>query len=320
MLWLEMSRDLVHGGGKWGFGKCLWSPARNPRGAKWAFWETVVKVKEGDTILHLRGKGKDAAFVGISIAASDGHETNESPPEPGQWKYAESFYRVYLRDFETLSEPVKLQEIFEKQNDLLRSYFLENKSRDKKDKLRLFYVIQSGRLQCLNGAYLSEVDKTLANIILAKHLYTQDQRIKTRVQEVSTSEQIRQLKARIGQAEFSEQVRNNYGNVCCFPECSVKDNTFLIGGHIARWADNENLRGDIKNGICFCLMHDKAFERGMFTLTTDHKIWVNISLAKVSSWAYENLLPFDGRPIKSAEFLPSYEAIQEHWSRHSIEP
>ena len=65
------------------FGKCLWSPARNHRGMKWAFWETVVNVKEGDTVLHLRSKGKDAAFVGFSIAASEGHETSENPHEPG---------------------------------------------------------------------------------------------------------------------------------------------------------------------------------------------------------------------------------------------
>lgn len=27
MVWIEMSRDEIHGGGEWGFKKCIWSPA-----------------------------------------------------------------------------------------------------------------------------------------------------------------------------------------------------------------------------------------------------------------------------------------------------
>lgn len=26
MMWIEMSRDEVHGGGDWAFAKCVWSP------------------------------------------------------------------------------------------------------------------------------------------------------------------------------------------------------------------------------------------------------------------------------------------------------
>jgi hypothetical protein len=80
MLWLEMSRDEFHGGGSWAFGQSLWSPSRKTNGARWAFWETLLRVGADDPVLHLRGKGDDAAFVGFSTAATDGFETSDRPP------------------------------------------------------------------------------------------------------------------------------------------------------------------------------------------------------------------------------------------------
>ena len=99
----------------------------------------------------------------------------------------------------------------------------------------------------------------------------------------------------------------------------MNEKTFLIAGHIAKWANNKELRGDLTNGICFCLMHDKVFERGLFTLTLDFKIWVYKPLAESSLWARKNLLPFDGIPIKPAHIFLSSKANQEHWMRNNIE-
>jgi len=67
MLWLEMSRDPTHGGGAWGFGRSLWSPAyKRGTAEQWAFWDTLLKVRSGDQIVHLRGKGE-----GIDTIAFD---------------------------------------------------------------------------------------------------------------------------------------------------------------------------------------------------------------------------------------------------------
>src|SRR5829696_5989833 len=102
MLWLEMSRDEVHGGGSWAFGRSLWSPSHKTNDARWAFWDTLLHVETGDPVLHLRGKGHRAAFVAFSTAAADGFETSHRPPSPGVWSYARSFYRVPLRNFTPL--------------------------------------------------------------------------------------------------------------------------------------------------------------------------------------------------------------------------
>lgn len=88
-----MSRDETHGVGEWGFGKCLWSPShkRGDRKRSWLFWKNLLDVQQGDVIIHLRGKGYLAAFVGYSVAATDGHETLEHPPKAGKWNYATSY-------------------------------------------------------------------------------------------------------------------------------------------------------------------------------------------------------------------------------------
>jgi predicted restriction endonuclease len=180
-------------------------------------------------------------------------------------------------------------------------------------------------LQCLNGAYLSEVDSELSAIVLStSYRYSYDNN-KTRsntlaVREVNTSEQFRELKARLGQEAFSREIRHNYNHACCFPGCEIVEDKFLVAGHIARWADNDVLRGQTSNGICLCLMHDKAFESGIFTITRNFEVWVNQSKALQSTWAAQNIIPFHSHKIFTGAIKPSLEALQEHWARHQIIP
>src|SRR5690349_17972401 len=99
MIYLEMSRDLTHGGGDWGFGKCVWSPSRKQDGSKWPFWTKVLDVRQGDVIVHLRGIPPTASFVGYSIAATDGYRTKHRPPDPKGWAFADEFLRVDLDSY-----------------------------------------------------------------------------------------------------------------------------------------------------------------------------------------------------------------------------
>ncbi|MCA1717943.1 MAG: hypothetical protein LC781_14375, partial [Actinobacteria bacterium] len=208
-----------------------------------------MDVEVGDSILHLRGRGNNAAFLGFSTAAANGFATEDRPPSPGVWGYADTFYRVPLQEFVPLSSPVLLKEVFTKRDAELRTYFLNNRSALQKE--RLFFVIQASRLQCLNGAYLSQVSTTLARLLLDQPVYAQQQ-THSLLQEVSTGEQLRTLMSSIGQDEFSDRVRKNYGMRCCFPDCDVAERGFLRGAHIARWSDAPELRGEISNGLCLC--------------------------------------------------------------------
>lgn len=324
MLWLEMSRDPTHGGGSWSFTQCLWSPAHKQRtGDKAAFWETLLAVQAEDSVLHLWGIGQDAAFVGSSTAEGDGFETSERPPEPSQWAYARRFYRVLLRDYAPFPDPIPLRELFSRQDAALRDYFYRNKAKPATQKRRLFYVVQAGRLQCQNGAYLSEVDDELAAILLGPDYSSEEPpTARPTVVSVETGERIRALRTRVGQKTFSDNVRANYNHRCCFPGCSVAERQFLRGAHVARWADVPELRGRVSNGICLCLMHDRALEEGFFTITGDLRVAVHRDKrgAMNSAWCADHVLPYDGEPIRSGAVTISEEALQYHWERIGFRP
>lgn len=321
MLWLEMSRDDKRGGGHWGYQKCLWSPTHKRNGAKWAFWETVRNVLEDDLIIHLRGD-THPEFVGYSVAATDGYATHAQPPEPGPWGYAEAYYRVDLKRFSPFPSPIDLRTVFAKSDPDLRAYFLRNKLLPDERRERLFYVIQAGRLQCLNGAYLSEVSQELLHILLLSRtdIYSINTRPFSIMQEVDTNKALRQLDIRVGRRRFSDLVRRNYQNQCCFPECDVAERSFLVGTHIARWVDDPELKGDVANGLCLCLMHDKAFEKGLFTLDLDLNVWSNAQKLNESEWGKQHVAPYIGLQIKPGEILPAHVALREHWERVSLYP
>ncbi len=320
-MWLEMSRDEEHGGTGWGFTECLWSPTHKDPKGKWSHWETVREVRRGNVVLHLRGKGRKAHFVGFSTATSDGYETYARPPILKEWAYAKSFYRVDLSDFVRFEDPINLYAVFAQQDAPLREYFATNSSRARTARERLFFVIQSNRVQCLNGAYLSDFSTALGNIIFGSAFWSlQEPGDKYTAVSAKTGQQVRQMKVRVGQDEFSENVRSNYSYRCCFPSCEIAEGSLLIGAHIARWAENEDTRGLTANGLCLCLFHDKAFELGMYTLTADQRIWINPSWIAKSSWAKSALAPYHGKPICKGVIAPSQDALKEHWSRIGFSP
>jgi putative restriction endonuclease len=314
MLWLEMSRDEVHGGGEWGFTHSLWAPSYKRGGGTWPFWDLLLRVRAGDPVLHLRGIGAKAAFVGFSVALTDGFRTSERPPEPGDWTYASHFFRVLLQDYTAFSAPIRLHDVFRDRNAELRSYFAANRSKGK-SKERLFFVEQAKRLQCLNGAYFSELSSVLVELIVGPVISSTRSAVAGPALQVETSQAYRLLNTRIGQREFSEHVRINYNSQCCFPGCTVTDPDFLIAGHIARWADDTDRRGDVSNGICFCLMHDKAFERGYFTISISCCVLVHPERVHSCFWAEEHVRPYHGMQIKQSPIRPSVAALEAHWTR-----
>lgn len=314
MLWLEMSRDPIHGGETWGFTECLWAPSRKGNGARWPFWELLLRVKKDDLIIHLRGE-RAPEFVGFSIAAENGYETTRRPPMPEQWGFAKTFFRAALKDYTPFKNPISLADVLYLNDAELRTYFTRNRELTNDAKRRLFYVVQAGRLQCLNGAYLSEIDHELAGILFGDRFIGELISPRPQFMDVETRQQLRQIYSRVGQQAFSQAVKANYETRCCFPGCEVNDESFLVGAHIARWSDVPELRGDISNGLCFCLMHDRAFELGLFTITRGYTIWVNKQEIQGIAWALQNLLPFHGQYIHKGRVVPSEDALKHHWER-----
>lgn len=317
MIYLEMTRDPVHGGGPWSFPHCVWAPTKTRGDRSWRFWEKILQVEEGDLIIHLRGTPPNARFVGHSIATSAGYISDVPPPLPGQWSHAKQFYRVDLEDFMPFEDSVNLDQVFRRRKSELEMYYKENSTKGA-NKANLFYVIQSGALQCLQGAYLSDVDNKLLTILLARRLKTRSHGGKFRV-FVETGTDLRTVKARRGQGNFAKQIKRMYSHTCCFPGCGITDQRFLIASHITRWTDNEKLRGEMGNGLCLCLMHDKAFEVGLFTLDDDHQVFLDPKERNALHPAWPALLQYHGQPIAAAATPPLKQALVEHRQRVGID-
>ena len=182
-----------------------------------------------------------------------------------------------------------------------------------------FFVYQSGRLQCLNGAYLSKCDEELLSFILNKQAGSNDTLSPSPPSMSSTAEIWGKVRQRIGQRAFAEAVKKNYHFKCCFPSCNIDDPQFLIGSHIARWVDNPDMRGQTSNGLCLCVLHDKAFENGYFSLDDDLRVVIskNPEIQKSTVFS-EYIRPFNNYKIKCAEITPNKEALKEHRFRCNI--
>lgn len=323
MIWIEMSKDEVHGGGEWGFTKCLWSPAYKIVGDTrriWAYWDSLMRVKEGDIILHLRGDS-NSKFIGHSIAETDGFITTLRPPDPGpNWSYADTFYRVNLKKFEPFDQTIELSTLFTQKGNQLMYYFNVNKAKGSDEKKLLFYVIQNGNLRRQNGAYLSEVDSELYNILFINSSINTTVRERLVIDQSNTYESQKTLPIRIGQSVFSKNVRDNFKHICCFPNCEVADSSFLIGAHIARWSDNSESRGDTSNGLCLCLFHDKAFEIGLFTL--DDNLSVSIDIKRLSYYhsPINQIIESNGQAIKDSKIPINTKYLRHHWARIGYRP
>lgn len=319
MIYIEMARDSDHGGGHWSFPNCVWSPTKTRDGRSWPYWEKVNQVRKGDVIIHLRGIPPDAYFTGYSIAASNGQVADGRPPNPGEWEYAANYYRAELENNVGFFDPINLVDVFSYRKKQLEEYLYKNREL-KADKLNLFYVKQSGRLQCQNGAYLSDADDELLNVIFGMNDKVPTRISRKPVVSVETGIQIVQIKARQGQKRFADMIKSLYKYRCCFPGCSISDPRFLIGSHIARWSDEELLRGDSGNGLCLCLIHDKAFEEGMFTLDSQFRVAVHPAVRQENSDIAAELCHKNGQVIRLGTAPPSVAALERHWERIRFVP
>ena len=124
-----------------------------------------------------------------------------------------------------------------------------------------------------------------------------------------------QMKLRVGQYFFRTSVLNSYNNRCCIT--GLAKNDLLIASHIKPWKDSDERteRTNPSNGLCLNAFHDKAFDRGLITITKDYRVLVSNKLktAEMDSSTKEWLLVYDKKEILLPnKFLPGKEFIEYH--------
>jgi putative restriction endonuclease len=129
---------------------------------------------------------------------------------------------------------------------------------------------------------------------------------------VGRTDQPRLVMTRLTQSFFRRAVLTSYQNLCCV--CSLDFPSLLIASHIIPWSAREDTRTDPQNGLSLCALHDRAFDRGLMTITSNFTIVVSPQVGKSkSSFTKTVFNDFTGRNmILPNRFLPKEDYLKWH--------
>jgi len=121
------------------------------------------------------------------------------------------------------------------------------------------------------------------------------------------------VKVRVNQSFFRRSVLASYNNTCCIT--GIQRTELLIAGHIKPWRVDKRNRLNPQNGIAINALHDKAFEAGLITITTDFKVKISTALKKLteSQVLQDYFLRYENQSIiLPSRLLPDKKFLQYH--------
>ncbi len=89
---------------------------------------------------------------------------------------------------------------------------------------------------------------------------------------------IREVKTRVNQSVFRQMVLSNYETKCAITGIDIPQ--LLFASHIIPWSQNEKERLNPENGICLSSLYDKAYDKGLIGITTNHEVILSNELKK----------------------------------------
>lgn len=142
------------------------------------------------------------------------------------------------------------------------------------------YIINSGRKGMISGIGVCKpIWDEFAND--KERLFNEAQRIKAEKlhksveetlnitpQDLEGKEKSVVIKQRVNQSVFRSMILYNYEERCAITGINIPD--LLVAGHIIPWADSTpQQKLSPENGICLSALYDKAFDRGLITISPD---------------------------------------------------
>ena len=124
---------------------------------------------------------------------------------------------------------------------------------------------------------------------------------------------------RIKQSFFRRAVLSSYRGRCCMS--GLSESRLLIASHIVPWSQDKANRLNPSNGLCLSAIHDRAFDKGLITLSEDMTVIVSAELKRSKEpFIAEVLISLDGKPIELPErFVPQKEFIEWHRNVHYVD-
>jgi putative restriction endonuclease len=121
------------------------------------------------------------------------------------------------------------------------------------------------------------------------------------------------VKLRVNQSFFRKSVLLSYKEQCCITGLAIPE--LLVASHIIPWSKNLNEACNPENGLCLNALHDKAFDKGLITITDDFKIKLSEILLKRRNDAViaKYFIPYHQKElVKPDRFVPKPEFFAYH--------
>jgi putative restriction endonuclease len=81
------------------------------------------------------------------------------------------------------------------------------------------------------------------------------------------------VKVRVNQNFFRSMILADYRSACAI--CSMPEPRLLVAAHIVPWSVDPSLRMNPTNGICMCVLHEKAFDTGLIAISNDYRLMLS---------------------------------------------
>jgi putative restriction endonuclease len=155
-----------------------------------------------------------------------------------------------------------------------------------------------------SSAILSVIqDKSIENFLEIEDDY----------EPIKGKEKVRLVKTRVNQNDFRQRILASYNEKCCITGISIT--SLLVASHIIPWSKNEKERLNPKNGICLNNIHDKAFDKGLITITSDFKVKLSDAILRKrkESNIQKYFIEYENQPIILPDrFSPSVDFLEYH--------
>jgi hypothetical protein len=117
---------------------------------------------------------------------------------------------------------------------------------------------------------------------------------------------------RVKQHFFRRAVLSSYGMTCCMS--GATEPQLLVASHIVPWSEDKANRLNPCNGLCLSAIHDRAFDRGLITVTEDYTVVVSETLLSRSGAFVQGVFaPLAGKRITLPQrFSPDRQFLAWH--------
>lgn len=121
------------------------------------------------------------------------------------------------------------------------------------------------------------------------------------------------IKTRVNQDFFRSSILSAYNFTCCIT--GINTPQLLIASHIIPWKKNIS-RTNPKNGLCLNALHDKAFDKGLLSVSPDFKVKISRFLIESEKNNGTDLFrKFDNLKITlPSKFHPDIYYLDQHYS------